>query len=539
MKNKIYIFYSILFICMGVFALNFNFIEGDDARTVLYHVFGRNKAFQPPYSSYHSMFDTFLSLFRTSDELTLKYISIGSSFVFGLISLILLAYLINLKIDKKIKINYYIFLLIPFIIPEILFSSLIVNPTLISFGFLLLSHILFIKYIDKKDIKMLFLTIIFFGIGVSFRWNNGFYLFVLFGDFILPETIYKNKIISLERLKKSFIIFPLFVISIFLFIQISGYTFFDIIDTFKSGSSYINKMELSYLALGTSAVAFLTPSFMILLILGIFYCFKNNMRRSIIWLFIALIPYIGLGLFPSFKYMVNVVPVLLVIIIQGYAFIKNKYIKATIVGLILIPWFMGVQIDINSTWGPKFELKIKSDTSNKKQDYNPDKYIELKNIKLVLGSGTALPTPEGPRPLFGFGSALFFKWRSFINEVNDEQNKTVRFVEQNKRGIILQDVNHSFIISKLIELGYSTNDSFNKKIDGKIERRFYKGTNSITIIVLNDKNSLFNRPLIDELIKNKNEVAVYASYTNIISKLKQVYKGEFIQKGAYWGVFKE
>lgn len=150
MKNKIYIFYSFLFVCMGIFTLNFNFIEGDDARTVLYHVFGRNKAFQPPYSTYHSMFDTFLSLFRTSDEVALKYISIGSSFIFGLISLILLVHLINLKIDKKTIKNYHIFLLIPFIIPEILFSSLIVNPTLISFGFLLFAHILFINIMIKE-----------------------------------------------------------------------------------------------------------------------------------------------------------------------------------------------------------------------------------------------------------------------------------------------------------------------------------------------------------------------------------------------------
>jgi len=384
---------------------------------------------------------------------------------------------------------------------------------------------------------MLILAIILFGIGVSFRWSNGFYLFVLFGDFILFDTNQNNKIISIDRLKKSLIIFPFFVVSIFLFIQISGYSLFDIIQTFKSGSSYINKMELSYMALGSSALAFLTPSFILLFILGIIYGLKKNLNRNLIWLLIALIPYFVLGLFPSFKYMINVVPILLIIIIQGFFFINNKYLKYSIITIVLLPMFIGIQIDTNSTWGPKFKLKVKSDALNKKLIYNPDKYIKLKSVKLVFGSGTALPTPEGPRPLFGFGSALFLKWYDFVDEVNNEQYRTVKFVEQYKRGIILQDVNHSFIVAKLIEMGYSTNDSFNNKNNTIIERKFNNGNNTIILNVVNNKNDLFNVPLINKLIKDKKEITVYASYTNIISKLATKYKGLFIQKGAYWGYF--
>ena len=142
MKLKIYLFYFCLYVLMFFFTLNFNYIEGDDAYTVLHHALGRDRILQPTYSSYHSMFDTLLNLLKFENEIWLRYFSIGISFLFGLISLILFAHLSYIKSLNIKSSAISVLILLPFIIPEILFNSLIINPSLLSITFILAAHIL-------------------------------------------------------------------------------------------------------------------------------------------------------------------------------------------------------------------------------------------------------------------------------------------------------------------------------------------------------------------------------------------------------------
>ena len=535
-KYSLFIYYIILYIILYIFTLNFNYIEGDDASTVMYHVMGRDSNTQPFYSYYHSMFDLILSLIKSNDEIFLRHISIYISFIFGLFALLSMAYLSLLK-SKENNSTLLFLLLLPFIIPEILFSSLIVNPTLISITLIFLSHILLIKYNYSNQKLLLFLSLIFFGIGVGFRWINGFYLFVLFGDYILNDTRYFKNVFSFEKIKKSFIIFPLYIASVIAFIQISGFSIIDIYNTYKFGYSAFENTDTSYFAMAATSIAFLTPSFIFLFLLGIFYCVRNGYYRNILLLLISIIPYFFIGFYSSYKYMINIVIVLALIMIQGISISKSIYFKMSILILILLTWFFGINLNTNTAWGPNFEVQVKTNKLLDLYNYNPDNSVEIQNIKIVFGDGMAVPTPEGPRSLYGFGEVFVDKWFRFVEINNKERLDAVYYAERNHCKII-QDGNHSFISSKLVELDYQTKHEFKRFINGKFEREFNKDKNSIIVNVLKSKNEIFNNELIHNFLIDEKQVVVYSSYTNIIIKLKSIHKEKFLQKGAYWGVLK-
>ena len=537
MKTKYaYFFYVLLFFILGLTALNFNYVEGDDATTIIHHVFGRNNDFQPVYSPYHSMLDSILSLLPTQNEITLRTISIGGSFIAGFFVLIFIAKILTDTFPKeKNKLGVFL-VVIPFIIPDVLFNSLIINPANISFAILLLSHIFFNKYLKSQRYLFLIFSVLLFGLGVSFRWNNGFYLFVLFGVFILNQI--NNKENFLKQLKKSFLVFPFFIISVIGFIQISGYSIFDIIAVYKSGSSYLDNAEFSKLAMLASAISFLTPAFVLLFILGLISCFRRKIYFPLYLLVIALIPYLLLGVFPYYKYMLCALVPVFFIQMYGFLSLKRKVFKIIMVSVIFIPWIIGLQIQSNSAWGPGFEILMKGSNFEDLESFNPDNSTAIKNVRLNLGSGMAMPTPEGPRPLYGFGGVFLADWYAFIESNNEEREEAVKYALEN-RCHILQDVDHAYILSKLSEKNLQMQKPYSSTDKLFIRREFTNEEDKVYVDVFHNKTKLFNLETMSRYRQEDNCIVIYSSYSNIITKLTGIYPTKFDQKGAYWGILKK
>lgn len=529
----IIIFYLVIYIFLFFNALNLNFIEGDDAVTVLYHVLGRNPNFQPYYSAYHSMFDKLLEFFSLTNESNLRYLSIGISFIFGFLNLILLAIFFRQRYKNNLSSIFLI--LIPFLIPDILFNSLIINPTMLSFAFIIISHILLFRYLENNINYFLFLSVIFFGFGVSFRWNNGFYLFVLLGDFILRQKFQFRNFLFFKSIKTVILISLLYIFSILIFIQISGFNIVDIVAIFNFAVSAFENTERSFFSMVSTSIAFFSPAFVVLLIVGIKKKLSFIDLKLLIWLIIALVPYFVVGFHPNFKYLINLVPILLLISYEGFIILKSNKYRIGILALILFPWMFGIQINNSTSWGPGFNINQKIIESTNKYEYNPDKRIIIEDIDLRLDSGTALPMPEGPRPIYGFFHVFSNDWYNFLDAINNERESAVSYALINKCNI-LQDVNHSLAISKLIEFGFDTKQKFYNKNNNKFEREFTKNNDSIKIIVFDSKFHLFDTNQIKELMLLEKEIVVYSSYTSIITKLAFDYNKNFKRMGGYWGI---
>jgi len=535
--RKVYIFYSLLFIIIGLFGLNLNYIEGDDARTVLFHVFGRDATLQPPYSPYHSMFDTLFSFLPTQDETLLRRTGIIFSFASGYLVLMLIAKITNTLFKKAPPQLYWFLLALPFLIPETLFSSLIINPTNTSFALLLLSHLFLIKYLKTDKLTSIIVALLLFGLAVSFRWIGGFYIFVLFGHFIFSNATDLKSVVNSNRLKKSLLIFPFFIVSVIFWIQISGYSIIDIYDVFVDGTKYLEDKETSLLSIGASAISFITPGLVVLLLIGIIHCIKKRLLFPLSLLLISILPYFAMGLVPMYKYMITTIPPLVLLLAYGYISIKNRAFKYALVTIIVVPWFLGLEVRSNSAWGPGFEVNTVINNAISESNFNPDKSTAVEKVNLVFGSGMAMPTSEGPRPLFGFGAALVNDWKHFVAKHNNERESSVNYAVENNCNI-LQDVNHSYVASKLCEMGYMSKDELNASNEFGFHRRFDNNQITIHIDVFKNKKSLFNIQLMNSYLAKHKNVVVYSSYTNIITKLKAKYKSQFEQKGAFWGILR-
>jgi hypothetical protein len=528
--RKYYIFYGVLFLLIAFLTLNFNYVEGDDASTIIHHALNRDGALQPPYSAYHSMFDTVMSLVPSTNETVLRVTGISLSFIFGFIILCLFAKILNQKIiDKEAK--YFLFLL-PFIVPDILFSSLLINPTNIAIGFILGGHVLFIKYLNTKKKTTLLLSIILFGFGASFRWITGFYIFVFFAEYIIANKHQIKSLFKPKQLLEALIIFVGFTLSIIFFIYLSGYTIFEMIEVYKNGTSYVQNVEISLIAKAIWGIPLFTPACIVLVLSGMIYLLKERKFMPILFLLISFIPYaITTGFNTSYKLIITLMIPLLLICLYGYMFLVKR-MRYIVLILVFLPWVMGVNVESNSSWGPGFEIKNKDEKNTDYQNFNPDKSAKLKKFSVVFGSGTAMPTPEGPRPLYGFASVFLKDWYTFIEAFNKERNDAVVTAEKSG-STILQDVNHSFISTKLLEKGYSTQDPFfNVK-----ERKFIKEKDTVVIHVLSDKIQLFNAAKMNaRLGEGEKPIVIFSSYSNIITKMKTLFPDRFSVRGAYWGV---
>lgn len=533
--KKVYVFYCLLFVLIGIVSLNLNYIEGDDARTILFHVFGRDASFQPPYSPYHSMFDTLLSLISTQNEETLRVVGIIISMVFSLVVLMSIAKIIHKVFgDEKPQVFWFL-LLLPFIIPEMLFSGLIMNPTNISFALVLLSHLFLITYMETSKVKFLLWAIVLFGLGVSFRWSCGFYIFVLFGHFIFSKTTGFKALFSVEKFKKSLLIFPFFILSVIIWIQISGYAITDIYDVYVHSAQYIETKELSLLAVAATAISFTTPALALILLFGVIYCIRKRSYWPLALLFISILPYFTMGIIPMYKYMITIVLPLVIVMTYGVVSIQKKSLMYVLYGVVFIPWILGLQVNSNTAWGPGFEVRSIVNSDINEVNFNPDRSTSIKDVNVVIGSGMAMPTSEGPRPLFGFGKVLLSDWNFFVENHNSERESSVNYAIENNCNI-LQDVNHSFITSKLCELGYMTEDKMNASNAFGVHRTFNNVENEISVDVFKNKKALFNSELMNSYMLKHNQVVVYSSYTNIMTKLKSKYKDQFKQQGAFWGI---
>ncbi|WP_298898674.1 hypothetical protein [uncultured Psychroserpens sp.] len=533
--KRVYLYYLFLFVIVGLLTLNFNYVEGDDARTILYHVFGRDVSFQPPYSPYHSMIDTLLAVIQTTNETTLRIFSISLTFISSFFVLVFMTKIFERAFKTDMKGLVLFLIVLPFIIPETLLSGLFINPTNISFALILASHVLLIKYEENQSIITLIFSVLLFGLGVSFRWSNGFYLFVLYGYYVLYNVESIKDMFKLKSLKMGFIIFPFYILSVVIWIQISGYSVKDIIDVYLYGSSYIEDKEFSLLSSLASMISFSTPAFLVLLVFGIYHCLKKKIYIPLLLLVFSSLPYVFLGMVPMYKYLITLVVPLVVILIYGYKIITNRNLKIAVIVIVFLPWIFGLQVKNNTAWGPGFEVRAIENNAIDANNFNPDKSTSISDVSVVFGSGMAMPTSEGPRPLFGFGGVMLYGWNQFLKDNNNERESAVNYAIENNCNI-LQDVNHSFIASKLCELGFTTKDRLNASNELGVHRTFSNVDTRISIDVLENKKALFNNELMNSYLSKNQKVVVYSSYTNIITKLKSKYGDQFKQQGAFWGI---
>lgn len=525
------VYYTVLFGILFFTALNFNYVEGDDAATVLYHLCGKNQDVQKPYAAYNSGLDYIIQASGIVTEQGIRSFAILLSFACGLFLLLGCQSFLELffedthQISKKNRTFFYV--LLPFMVPDILFHSLIVNASNISFVFFIYSLIYFVKFLKRNSDLPLTLAILLLAIAIPFRWTMLVALPVYLGLLVYFKPLAFNKESGLLLLKVFISSILGLMLSLF-FIYITGYDLQGIIATIKSTTGYLSDLDNSILSLLASASAFLTPPLGLLLLLSGFKIKAINKETKFVYRLIGLVtlaisPFFLFGFFPAYKYLITAFPIILIIMMFGFDYImQNKLAKIAFALSLLFIWFVGIQINATGTFcGPGFEL-----TTNKLIAYNNgnstaehlNERVKIIGVNLKLDSGFYMPMAEGPRALYGYFYVFFTKgWYNQIESFTDERIKLVDQLINDKNVVFIQDRRTAYVCCDLYQRGYQTKTDFlNKKT--YLFREFTKENDTIKLMVIPDDGSKMDWISKYKVEKNK-KVIFRSSYSSDILHL--------------------
>lgn len=527
----IILFYFFLFLFFYFFTLNFNYVEGDDASTILYHLCGRNSQIQTPYASYNSGLDFLIKITNLHSEESLRTFAVLISFISGFLILSLSVLFLDAFFKKTDFVNnkyrVYLYLLLPFIVPDIIFHSLIINAAYISFVFLLSSLIVFIKFLKTNQNKFLYLSTLLFAISIPFRWTMliSLPLYMGFALYYNPINYYSKN--TLLLFLKIIIANLVGVFLAIIFIYVTGYNLQGIFNTIISTTQYIENSETSYLSILATGSAFLTPSLLFLVLLAGFRIYEIQKKQpkfiiSILSLvLLSISPCFIVGFFPSYKFLITLFPMILVILALGFDYLLGRKLFAILFLVLLIgPWFIGIQLDVKGTFcGPGFELNTKkTDDVVLLESKNPDKRLKIDKIHLKLNSGFYLPMLEGPRPLYGYFYVLFADgWKNQIDLFTEERKNTFNYLIKNKNAVYIQDRRAAYFQCDLFRDGLTTQTNYLTK-SNILYRNFRNESTSINVYVIPDNCSKIDW-LTNYLKQTKNTVIYRSTYSNEILKI--------------------
>lgn len=524
MKNSKYIFgfYFLLYVFLYFFTLNFNYVEGDDASTILYHLCGRNAEIQPPYASYNSGLDFLLEISNLHSEVSLRTFAILVSFVSGFLVLCLLIVFLDAFFDDVAKLTvknkFYFYLLLPFIVPDIIFHSLIVNSTYISFVFLLGSLILFIKFLKTNRNLFLFFSMVLFAIAIPFRWTilTALPLYMGLALYYYPIRYYsKNTLLLFLKIGMANVVGVMLAL---FFIYITGYNLEDIYNTIVFITGYLGNNEISTLSVLATASAFFTPALLFLVFLAIFNFFELFKKQPkfglsfISLVLVSIFPFFIVGLYPNHKFLITFFPILLVVMMLGFDYVwHRKFLLALFLILVVAPWCIGIQLDAKGTFcGPGFELNTqKTEGTKTLNEKNPDQRIKIDGINLKLDAGFYLPMLEGPRPLYGYFYVLLGNgWKNQIDLFTQERQKTLDILLKNKNVVYIQARKTAYFQCDLYSKGFSTQTGF---MDGGniLYRNFKSKNSSITLYVIPDNYA--KNEWIEHYLKTATSTVIFSS----------------------------
>ena len=445
------------FIIVYATSLSMQYVEGDDSRSVIYALLGVNNPYYEPMP-YHSMASRLLALLPKQEPLV-RHVAIGGSALCAIAFLVLLGRLVwhwgqELGVPQRVIVPFM--LATPIIVPEFAFLGLVYEPVFIAMTVILVAHLIarpvFCKSTTGQSgcIWRLVGSAVLFGFGVSFRWDTGFYGSVIVVDCLLagwrrPERARFTALAIAWGCGA--------VLASVGALGISGYPPSIIVETLRwarttiadgpplsvkvfYGVATITPMSLSLLALGIVAVVRLKSWRILTLLLG----------GAPAFVILGTVTFWIKGLLPA-------VPALLLLMLFGANTLRQIYLtkrrltrRIMITGIVTItiaPWLIGLQWPGRLTSrGPGFELTSSPSPPRKGAP------------QVVFGSGLGIPTPEGPRSLWGFGHVLVGgDWRRFVSGMNDKWNAVIDLAIDRDIAIH-QDVDTGVVLARLHHRGY-------------------------------------------------------------------------------------
>jgi hypothetical protein len=381
--------------------------------------------------------------------------------------------------------------------PELVYLGLIFNPMLWAMAFLLASHL--ILRARWQSWPFVVGSAVLFGVGAAFRWDTLPYGLTIVADVLF--VVGRDWSIA-KRIRLSFLWGGLALLSWAGIILLIGIR----VDTIRHLVANAGPLQdpPGLLEFTAQIAPFLTPGVAILGAIGT----VTLIRRRDPFLAVLLLGLAGAAMRVEMgvpKWIISCLPVVCGVVLLGFFVLwQRRPLVRVLVGILLLgPWLIGLKATYkDSAWGPGFEMR----------PYARPVDNTLKIIP-VFGAGAAVPTPEGPRALFGHAYVLFWQWRPFVRENDLEQQRVIQ-VAMDRRLPLLQDQGQGLAIVKLVAAGMRTEDPYRQEVTHApvISRQFSGPSGNLLVVRLAEPGTLLNAQVVSQLAQNVGpQVAIYAS----------------------------
>jgi len=497
-------------------SLSFVYIEGDDASLIAYHALGRNPSLQPPYSAYVSMMDAVLALLPARENViriaAITLTAVSAPIFFFL--MMLLAFEWCDAIDQPPKWVATAVMLMA--VPEFYYLSMVLTPSIIAMALLLVSHLIVRRSaarVGSFEWAKFAVSLLLFGLGAAFRWDT-----VTYGATIVADLFYSIGDRSPQgppppkkRLLLSILWGAGAGITWLLVLRFNGWDLGNILHVLRANGP----VESLDWKMGIARVQpFFTPAFTILFVVGYYLLVRGRNRLAII-VIVATLPVAKLMLYGVPKWFITATPAFVACAIFGLGFCwQRRALRYSLLGLVIGPWFIGVHWSLAGIgWGPGFELRSYERT--------PD---TMSLPYLSLSAGMAVPTPEGPRPLFGHAWVLSGAWKRFVNEYESEQEMAVKQAIDAGLPLLVAEDGTSWFVCVYAARDYFTQDSGQHEIaDFVIERRWIASNGSQSrLISFSHPKDLFNPAAIQSLRRVAPDTVVVSGFSSNLIRLHQI-----------------
>lgn len=545
MNTRQYSFLFVSLLMIGVaFLLNWSWsiFDYDDGATIVYHMLGRNAAVQPPYSAYDSMYDFILSF------VTPEYKNIFVAMMLPTLISALAVFIFSLHIGRSMiaaakEHIYFLGFLFLLAIPDYIYLALSYKSNLIGLAFILGAHLLLLKKGNGPSWSTIIIAAVLFGFGATCRWNLVAYGLPLFAD--LAYMHYKRH--GFKQLFKPIAWGALALLSFVGCLYISGYDINSFLNVLIWGGEYSAAFQSQLTAVAASFINFLTPAFILALLLGLVVVLrapKTHIRLILFTVFSLPIP-LYLGIYPGgFKTLLTLLPVFFIFFALGADYINSMVIGKPQVSrilfaiLLLIPWFIGVRVDSPSTlWGPGYDMKH---TYSDKVDFGSrlEERFDIGSMDIGFKSGFAITMAEGTRPLWGNAYVLYGGLvKQLHTKFANEAASVVAAAKTNGKPIYMDRIN-SMITSQLCRQGFTTKDSAVQSGELTI-RNFTKEDTVVTVIHPKSKSDINSFDKLNAVL-GKGFQAHFVYSSDLVRFIKKADKQGYIltgRPGGFSGIF--
>jgi len=454
------VFFGVIYAC----SLTLVYVEGDDAESIAYHALGRNAEWQRSFSAYQGGADLLLRLLP-ANESVLRVVAISvtslSMVAFVLLMFVLVFDMLGSMAPSKRTLAAVVVMLA---IPEVFYLGLVYHPAVIGMALALAAHVLLRRALRQHEeagtwsartTMLAVMAVFLLGAGAAIRWTLVMYGWVILWDWVLGigRKPSGDRGVYVRRFTQACVWGFGAAVAWWLAVVASGYSLADIL-AYPSFAREWMAYAYDWRVVLAQGLSVFTPALVVLGICGI-AVFVQKDRRLAGFVIATLAPVLLLITWSDPKQYLWAFPSLVLCVMAGWHALitwtagskQRRTVQVGLVILVLLPWGVGVRtVQGDTAWGPHFEVR----------PYDRP-HPEESGLSVALGSGAAVPTPEGPRPLWGHASVLLGgEWRAFNVKAAQEHTRIVEAATAGRLPILVLQGTTGFLVCELARQGFGS-----------------------------------------------------------------------------------